>query len=328
MSHPLSNIRFGILLLVLVLLGCESPDTTSPSVDFMTASDQPELFGEGIISTDLNERDLTIAPDGSELYFTVNNINNSVRAIIGMKRDGQEWTAPEVAPFSGRYKDIEPYFSPDGNRLYFASTRPVDGTDEKTDYDLWYVERAGDSWGQARHLPVSVNPGGDEFYPAVAANGNLYFTATDSLGNENIFLSVWEGNNYARPVALGSAVNTTTYEFNAYISPDERVLIFSSYGRDDGYGGGDLYVSHKDDNGDWQPALNLGDSINSPFLDYCPFVDWENGILYFSSNRKDDTAGDTTWNYGQIAGQSRSTLNGLGNLFKVRLPESISAYDG
>ena len=315
---------FGMWLIATSLFGCQSPQERQPGLELMAAGDHPELLGEGIISTDLNERDLTIAPDGSELYFTLNNINNTVRAIVLMQRDGDEWAAPEVASFSGRYKDIEPYFSPDGQRLYFASTRPVGGTEEKEDYDLWYVERTDTGWSEAQHLPSPVNTEKDEFYPAVAANGNLYFTTTDDSGNEDIFVSTWDGTSYSLPAAIDSAINSPTYEFNAYISPDERVLVFSSYGREDGLGGGDLYVSHKDENGDWLPAVNLGENINGPSLDFCPFVDWENDMLYFSSNRVAQIEdGQSDWSYDLVARHSRGPLNGLGNLYRVKLPTSI-----
>lgn len=320
----MSVCRYEILLVVLLLFGCQSPESTRPDLDLTTASDQPELVGEGILSTDLNERDLTISPDGSELFFTLNNVNNSVRAIVGVTRAGDSWSSPVVASFSGRYKDIEPFFAPDGQRLYFASTRPVQGAEEKADYDLWFVERTDTGWGEAQHLPSPVNTERDEFYPAVSSNGNLYFTTTDDSGNEDIYVSTWDGAGYAQPAALDSAINTPTYEFNAYISPDENVLVFSSYGREDGFGGGDLYVSHKDENGNWQPASNLGSEINGPSLDYCPFIDWDNGILYFSSNRRQASVNnDVARTYEQIAEDSRGAMNGLGDLYKVRIPEIL-----
>ncbi len=311
----------GGWLLCLLLSGCQPPPP-SPTIDFDTATSTPSLFAEALVSTDLNERDLAISPHGDELFFTVNNLDNSVRAIARIVKEDGQWSLPKIASFSGDFKDIEPYFSPDGKRLYYASTRPLSGDETKTDYDLWFVEREGDSWGDPQHIPAPVNTDGNEFYPAVANSGNLYFTTTDSLRNENIFLSEWRDGQYSQPVALDSAINTPTYEFNAYVSPDENVILFSSYGREDGFGGGDLYYSIKGENGQWQAAVNLGETINSPFLDYCPFVDWNHNTLYFSSNRP-GAARDTSWTYQAIGASSRSTLNGLGNIYHVQLPSDI-----
>jgi hypothetical protein len=35
---------------------------------------------------------------------------------------------------------------------------------------------------------------------------------------------------------MGDVINTESYEFNAYVAPDESFLIFSGYNREDGYG--------------------------------------------------------------------------------------------
>jgi hypothetical protein len=46
-----------------------------------------------------------------------------MRVIMETTRAGAGWSAPRVAAFSGRYDDADPYVSPDGEWLYFTSTR-------------------------------------------------------------------------------------------------------------------------------------------------------------------------------------------------------------
>ena len=309
---------------VLSIVACTStPLEEDQTVTILLETDttQAVLFAEGVISTNLNERDFALSPDGKELFFTLNNLNNSLRALVHCVQQDGRWTSPEVVSFSGTYKDIEPFFSPDGQRLYFASTRPIEGDEEKRDYDLWYSEKTASGWGSPVHLGAPVNTDGNEFYPAVAQNGNLYFTTSDASGNEDIYLSTWDGHAYSAPSPLDSNINTPTYEFNAYISPGEDVLVFSSYGREDGLGGGDLYFSRKDKNGQWLKAQHLGEAINSNSLDYCPFVDWEREIFYFSSNRGAENLGSSS--YQMLEEASLGTLNGLGNLFYLSLPSVL-----
>ncbi len=67
----------------------------------------PEIFAPGIVCTGLSERDMAFTPDGGELYFTA--LFNGGSAIVCCKTVNGKWTPPEVAEFSGRYPDIEPF---------------------------------------------------------------------------------------------------------------------------------------------------------------------------------------------------------------------------
>ncbi|WP_321538323.1 hypothetical protein [Flavobacterium piscinae] len=46
-----------------------------------------------------------------------------------------------MVSFTGKYKDLEPFLSTDGLKLYFASNRPLTESGEPKDFDIWYVER-------------------------------------------------------------------------------------------------------------------------------------------------------------------------------------------
>lgn len=80
------------------------------------------LFAPGIISTGMNERDITFTPDGKELYYSMQGEGFFV--ILFVKQENGIWISPRVAPFSGRYNDIEASIAPDGKRLFFTSDRP------------------------------------------------------------------------------------------------------------------------------------------------------------------------------------------------------------
>ncbi|SHH99244.1 WD40-like Beta Propeller Repeat [Chryseolinea serpens] len=249
----------------------------------------PGLFMEGSVSTNLNERDMAISPDGKEMYYTLEAAQNAFSTILYRhKLPGNKWSAPEVAPFSGQFKDLEPAFSADGHRLFFSSNRPLSDTQPK-DFDIWVVERTKDgTWSSPRNVGAPVNTGANEFYPSVALSGNLYFTSEyeKGVGKEDIYMCPWQGGKYGESIALDTAVNSKLWEFNAFVSPDEKFILFTSYGRKDDQGGGDLYISFRDAGGAWQPAKNVS-ALNSPKLDYCPFVSFDQKILFFTSSRHD-----------------------------------------
>ncbi|RPI61635.1 MAG: hypothetical protein EHM44_08305, partial [Ignavibacteriales bacterium] len=85
--------------------------------------------------------------------------------------------------------------------------------------------------------------------------------------------------------SLSDSINSTGYEFNAFIAPDESYIVFSGYQREDGFGSGDLYISYKFSDGVWTKAKNFGEEINSDKMDYCPYIDTKTNTLYFTSKR-------------------------------------------
>lgn len=272
-------------------------------------------------------RDITISPDENELYFTIQSYHGELSAIAYCININGKWSDPEVASFSGRFHDLEPSFAPDGLRLYFASDRPgtMDGNDLKN-YDLWVVERKSlqSDWSQPANIGSPVNTKGNEFYPIVTKSGNLYFTGDGPLskGKDDIFVSVFSDGKYTSPVPVGDSVNSAGYEFNAFVDPDESFMVFTCYNREGGFGSGDLYISHNLDKGSlsgkWSAPVNLGKGINSAQMDYCPYVDSKNGILYFTSKRTGLlTRFDTSGNKDFLLKEMNRYDNGLSRFYKT-----------
>lgn len=237
-----------------------------------------------------NVRDFAMDKEKTEIYFTVESYKKGYSFIGVVKKEKNGWGEPKVASFSGQYKDLEPFLSPDELTLYFASNRKDNTSSEaKKDIDIWYVTRKSkkDPWSKPINIGAPINTSVNEFYPSVNKKGDLFFTAQykDSKGKEDIYVSRFVNGKYTKPISLGNAINSEKYEFNAYVSPDEDFIIFTSYGRKDGFGGGDLYISRKDEKGNWLPAKNLGNTINSNKIDYCPFVDLSTNTLYFTSDK-------------------------------------------
>ncbi len=239
-----------------------------------------------------NIRDFSMTSDQTEVYFTVQSLLEEVSIIVQATKNGDSWVTQQLITPSGKHKDLEPFLSPDGLRLYFASNRPlIDSSEVKKDFDIWYLERKNmdDKWSVPTNIGAPINSEFNEFYPSVSENKNLYFTSDKpgGKGKDDIYKSEWNSNSYQTPVSLNDSINTDGYEFNAFISPKEDFLIFSGYNREDGIGSGDLYMSTKLKNGDWGYAKNLGESINSDKMDYCPFIDFKTNTLYFTSKRSE-----------------------------------------
>lgn len=311
-----------IIIISIFLLNCHNNKEHPQEIvlDIKTTADSLTLFGENLISTPLYERDMAISPMGNELIYTLGDYKQHKRCLVVVKQNDTTWIKPEILNISGKYQDIEPFYSNNGNRLYFASNRPIYGDSTRTDYNIWYSDRDNNGWSQPVALDSIVNSRSDEFFPSFSEKGNLFFTATrdDGIGREDIFMSELLHGKFQPPKPLPPEINSTFFEFNAYISPKEDLIIFSSYGRDDGYGGGDLYMSRKDDTGKWTTAKNLGALINSEKLDFCPFVDWDSRNFYFTSERIIDVD-KKLQGVEELKEMSNSTLNGFGNIYRISI---------
>lgn len=248
----------------------------------------PVLFAKELFNNLPMVRDLSLSQSKDELYFTVESYRKDISFIASSHLEKEGWSSPEIVAFSGKFKDLEPSLSPDGLRLFFVSNRAVGGGTKK-DMDIWYVHRVDTKapWSAPIRLGNAINTDRDEFYPVLTNSGNLYFTANyteDTKGKEDIYCSLWKNGAYQKPFSLGKAINSEKYEYNAYVDPAEENLFFTSYGREEDLGNGDLYWSIKKD-GVWQPAVHLGAEVNSKYSDYCPFYDAATGRLYFTSTR-------------------------------------------
>lgn len=245
----------------------------------------PEVFAPGAISTSDFESHPAFTPDGRTLYFLKDAPNFSFWTIVVSRFESGKWQAPQIADWSGRYRDADPFITADGQRFYFISDRPVDGK-PKEDLDIWMMERNGAGWGAPQHLDAPVNSAGNEWFPTIASDGTIYFGSDreGGLGRTDIYRCRRTADGYAPAENLGEPVNSKFDEFEPLIAADQSFLIFMSSGRAEGKGGGDLYVSLQRD-GAWQPATNLGEPINSRALEISPKLSPDGRWFFFTSSR-------------------------------------------
>ena len=91
----------------------------------------PKLFAQGFVSTGMYERDTAWTPDGRELYWTVMAPVSQRGTIVAARmRDDGTWSRPFIPTIFRGSSDIEPFVTPDGRWLWFASTRPLPGETE------------------------------------------------------------------------------------------------------------------------------------------------------------------------------------------------------
>jgi outer membrane protein OmpA-like peptidoglycan-associated protein len=169
-----------------------------------------------------------------------------------------------------------------------------------TDSLLVFTRRTGDQredfmqstitnkkFGKAQLIDGDINLEPRKGAITVSQDGEWLLFAGDfsgqGLGWYDIYLSQYTPQGWSEPENLGPAINTEFWESSPSISPDKRVLYFSS-NRPGGYGGRDLYMSFRQPNGKWGKAINMGPMINSAGDEFSPFIHADNQTLFYTSD--------------------------------------------
>jgi Tol biopolymer transport system component len=128
------------------------------------------------------------------------------------------------------WSDLDPFISPDGEHLFFISTRTADGrTGNTKNMDIWVADRSGTEWVAPR-LIANVNSEGKEGSPSVGRDGTLYFFSDRQGGaNQNsLYASKLRDGQYTAPMLLPTAINSGSSDTSPFISPDGKALLFYS----------------------------------------------------------------------------------------------------
>jgi hypothetical protein len=254
-----------------------------------------EIFAEGLVSTGGSEINSALSQDGNEFFYTAWEPETGTRIMVTRLSDGG-WTEPARARFSTHPTDVDPAVSPDGQRLVFGSRRPRPGeTQDREGFDLWFVRRQANGWGEAEHMGPVVNSGSSQVYATLTHDHTMYFQAVrdEGYGKADIYRSRLQDGRHLAPENVGPVINSENYEGDVFIAPDESYLIVTVYGRDDDLGGGDLYISFRGKDDSWTTLQNMGPAVNTDAREFCPMVSPDGNYLFFTSKRRGD--GDIYW---------------------------------
>ncbi len=177
----------------------------------------------------------------------------------------------------------------DDSLLFFTRRYKPDDFDAHGRYnENFFVSRRNDQgWGKARQMitdwPFTHNIGAI----SISADGRtMFLTACGwpiGLGSCDLYVSEFKNGKWTMPRNLGNHINTARWDSQPSISADGNELYFASQ-RGGGFGGSDLWMSRKADDGSWSRPENLGENINTPGNEMAPYIHADGQTLYFSSN--------------------------------------------
>ena len=185
---------------------------------------------------------------------------------------------------NSNFSEYYPAITIDGKKIVF--TRRLNSSQGGNE-DFFESDLINNAWTKAKPLQGNINsPQYNEGAQSISQDGQwLFFTGCmfpEGIGSCDIYISHLTKQGWSAPENLGPNVNSEFWESSPSISPDKRDLYFSS-SVPGGYGGKDIWVSHRKDNGGWSEPQNLGPAINSAGDEACPFIHADNQTLYFNS---------------------------------------------
>jgi outer membrane protein OmpA-like peptidoglycan-associated protein len=183
--------------------------------------------------------------------------------------------------------DYAPVISNDEKTLYFTSRREG-STGGKKDVDNEYFEdiyvthKIDGKWSNPENIGVPINTEFHEGCIGVSNDGKELYIYRE-INSGDIYVSkIKADGKWSKPEPLNANINSDFYEPSVALADSGKTLYFSSE-KPGGQGGLDLYMSKKDEKGEWGEAVNLGPDVNSEFNEDGPFYDKSSKYLYFSS---------------------------------------------
>jgi len=268
----------------------------------------PEVFASGIVSrSDYHEHSSpAFSPDGKEVYWSAYCVVNGVEneRIFFSKLEGDTWAAPEVVEFTKESDGGCPTFSPDGNRLYFHSWRPYPYSERSDHYNLYYVKRSSDGWGEPIKLDSTVNSDKGTWSPFCGPDGSLYFDSEREgvKGTGDIYYSRFVNRTFEKAERLGDSVNTKHREFRPYMAPDGSYILFTRYTLEPK--GNQIYVSFRKPDRSWALAISLGKKIELCKSARLPTLSPDGKYLFFCAFKDRDV--EIYWVDAKIIEECRS----------------------
>lgn len=278
------DFKICIPVLFFILIGCvENADNRHKYLNQKVPSTVPEKFAPGIISLDSEyEFGSVFNKDATEFFYGVDL--NGKSEIRYSKLEGETWTKPQTILVHDKYGYNDPFLSPDEKRLYFISPRAMNGKGQPKDYDIWYVEKEGDAWSEPINAGPNINSPKNEYYISFTKEGTMYFSSNRKNSDFDIYTSKSVNGAFQEAFPMGNAINTTYYEADVFVDPNETYVIFCAE-RPEGLGRGDLYISFKKKDGTWTPSKNMGSVINTDGHELCPFVSMDGKYFFYTSNQ-------------------------------------------
>ncbi len=199
------------------------------------------------LKTKLHDGPVSFSKIGTQIYFTRNNmedgkVRKDAHRITRLKIFYSNFSSGEwgiEVPFaynSDTYSCAHPSLSVDGQWLYFASDMPGG----KGGMDIWKCRWNGMQWESPINLGDQVNTKGNEVFPHIGVDGNLYFSSDGQPGLGGLDIYSIKDNGSDKPQNLGIPMNSASDDFGFCLGSSSDNGYFTT-NRGNNYNNDDIY---------------------------------------------------------------------------------------
>ena len=248
---------------VLILHACtpKKPETTADNAmvneDSYFGLNPPGMLAEPLQLDSMLQKGWELggfhAPNMEEFYL-ISTLDVPLRPlVVSFRRENRVWK---------KYK----FYASDNNIMYSKNK---------------YIERTPTGWSKLKSLgaPYDSIP---IMRLTASSKGTLVFDEATRDGSGLLRYSRLINGKREAPKPFGPNINSGKWTAHPFIAPDESYIIWDSE-REGGFGDSDMYISFRQPDGSWGPAINFGDKINTDgedgggyvtpdgkYLTYCP----------------------------------------------------------
>ena len=237
------------------------------------------------IESDQWESHPAIHPRTGDVWFVRSDKDFSGWRLLTSHCTNGAWSTPVGPAIAGKGLEADPWFTADGNTLWFISSR-ASGKMKSDALDIWSARRdAIGAWSEPERLPAPVNSDAAEWFPRPAADGWLYFGSRrdGGFGKDDIWRAKRDQHGAWIVENAGKGINTagSEYEFQPDAAGKTGVLATDA---------GLFRIVREGDH--WKRAGKLDAAINANDTVIGPMLSPSGKTLVFSRDDKDGRSGE------------------------------------
>ena len=258
----MNYLRLYLVLLICFLLifsSCKKGNKILKDTDFnlVNYDNVLEQLVEKLPSDKIVHR-ATLSNDSEQFYVTISNrdFTSFDIKVVDIKEDSLG-ELENTTINSPDHDDHGLSFSPDGQSLYFSSTRPSSEADTMYRWSLWKSNLKNGNWGEPYLIPIPDLNQKHISHPSINSDSVLYFHVSD-LDYSNMSVHSFElkngHNSNAQEVKFSEDFKSGTC--TPFILSDQDKLLFASIGESL-----DLVICDELENGVWTKCNTLSKDI-------------------------------------------------------------------
>jgi hypothetical protein len=281
------------LLFIFIILACHSPSNPQPVTESFLGQTAPGAtpirFAPQIISNNFYPHSkLIISPAVNRIYWaTFLDTISSDKALNYSDFNGNNLSTAAQETTFDKYGILSFIFLNDNNHILFGSLQPYDNMEGRLVRAVWTSVNTDTGWSKPQAIESTVDTNWASV-GSVSINGagDIYFSGRMEGETAKIYCSKYVGGEYQEFEPLPEIINTGI-TLDPFIDYHDQFLLFAAANRVDNIGIIDLYISFKEDNGNWSEPLNLGQDICTQFIDRFPMITQDGKYLFFVTSHSD-----------------------------------------